>query len=750
MDHYSDMQQEILEGVVEGTLFYNEQNGYIVFVIRPKDRAKAVRDGTVGVVGSSTTELQKGQAVRLSGGWTTHSTYGKQFKASIIDLVAPSTVDGVRRYLASGSVKGIGTRTAEKIVEHFGAKAIEILDADPERIREIPGVSEKLAAKIARSWGEQTQAKQAIVFLQSYNVGSADAVRIHKFYGEKTVEVVQTNPYRLAYEVEGIGFKKADAIARALGLAMDSPDRVDAGIVYVLDELNKGNGFVYTPRPILIRQAAALLGVGEALCEESIERLALKHRVYVETIPDPEIDPDEAEAVYLRSMYNSERGVAARMRKMTREKKSRLVKGSTLIWDNFFKKLKDITLTNQQQEAVRAALTNKTSVLTGGPGTGKTTTLRTVIEALDQLHATYALASPTGRAAKRLSEATGRPASTIHRLLGYSVEGFLFNEDQPLDLDMVIIDEASMIDLSLFYSVMKAVPSDAHLMLVGDVDQLPSVGAGDVLRDVIRGGLAHVTRLDVIFRQSSGSLIIYNAHEINQGRFPELDNGGEDFFMFEKRDPAAVADELVDLVVNRIPKKFGLHPLNDIQVLSPMKDGPVGVKALNDRLQAELNPPGDVAEKTLDGRIFRVGDKVIQLRNDYDKEVYNGDIGRLHAIDFAEQTMLVVMDGRFIEYDWNSAPDLAHAYAITIHRSQGSEYPAVVVPVVTQHYRMLVRNLLYTAITRAKRLVTLVGSRQAVGIAVENDQAARRYSALAWRLGQSTPKRSRTTDDEER
>jgi exodeoxyribonuclease V alpha subunit len=746
------MQQEILEGVVEGTIFYNEQNGYIVFYIRPKDKAQAVRDGMVGVVGSSTTELLKGQAVKLSGGWTTHSQYGKQFKASTIETIAPSTVDGVRRYLASGSVKGIGTRTAEKIIEHFGARAIEVLDEDPTRVGEVPGVSASLATKIAKAWGEQTQAKQAIVFLQTYNVGSADAVRIHKYYGDKTVEVVQANPYRLAYDVEGIGFKKADSIARSLGLAMDSPDRVDAGIVYALDELNKGNGFVYTPRQVLIRQAAELLGVPDDMCEESIDRLALKKRIYGEQITDSNLEnAEEGDAIYLGVMYNSERGAASRMRKMVREPKSRvtrLPKYPKLEWENFFAKLQDIHLTEQQQDAVRAALTNKISVLTGGPGTGKTTTLRTVIEALDQINANYALASPTGRAAKRLSEATGRPASTIHRLLGYSVEGFLFGEDQPLDLDMVIIDESSMIDLSLFYSVLKALEPTTHLMLVGDVDQLPSVGAGDVLRDVIRGGLAHVTRLDAIFRQSSGSLIIYNAREINQGRMPELDNSGEDFYMFEKRDPAAVADELVDLVLNRIPKKFKLHPLDDIQVLTPMKDGPVGVNALNQRLQSVLNPEGDAAEKVLDGRTFRVGDKLIQLRNNYDKEVYNGDIGRLHEIDFAEQKMLVVMDGRFVEYDFSNAPDLAHAYAITIHRSQGSEYPAVVVPVVTQHYRMLVRNLLYTAITRAKKLVTLVGTRQAVNIAVENDQAARRYSALAWRLSKPMPKKAKSADAE--
>src|SRR5258708_6793314 len=438
-------------------------------------------------------------------------------------------------------------------------------------------------------------------------------------------------------------------------------------------------------------------------------------------------------------MYRSEKGTARRMLNMIEAPTSRLHNTRTFDWPAFFERLPredKVTLSEQQQEAVRAALSNKISVLTGGPGTGKTTTLRAVIRALEAAGATYALASPTGRAAKRLGEATGRRAQTIHRLLGFSPSaGFGFNENQPLNADMLILDETSMLDLILYYNVLKALAPETHLMLVGDVDQLPSVGAGDVLRDVIQSGVAHVTRLAVIFRQAGDSLIITNAHRVSQGQMPDLSNQGDDFFMFTEDEPDAVADLLVDVVQNRIPKKFGLNPLDDVQVLSPMYRGGVGVQMLNERLQAALNPPGRQAERPMGGRIFRVGDKVMQTRNNYDKDVYNGDIGRIHSIDFTEQTIRLALDGRFVDYDWGDTDELVHAFAVSVHRSQGSEYPAVVIPVVSQQYMMLQRNLLYTAITRARRLVVLVGMRKAVSIAIRNDRVAHRYSALAWRLG---------------
>ncbi len=443
--------------------------------------------------------------------------------------------------------------------------------------------------------------------------------------------------------------------------------------------------------------------------------------------------------MYLPAFYYSEKGVAARLLNIVNTPASRLRNANSIQWQGFFQRLiveDQIQLTDQQQQAVREAITRKVSILTGGPGTGKTTTLRAVIRALEATNARYALASPTGRAAKRISEATGRPAQTIHRLLGFKPGvGFVHNEETPLDIDMLILDETSMLDLVLFYNILKALTPDTHLMLVGDVDQLPSVGAGDVLRNLISSGVVHVTRLATIFRQASASLIITNAHRINQGQMPDLSNKGNDFFIFQADDPDAAAELVVDVVQNRIPKKFGFHPINEVQVLAPMYRGVIGVQALNERLQATLNPPGQSAERSIGGRVFRVGDKVIQMRNNYDKDVFNGDIGSIHSIDPVEHTLTVSIDNRLVEYDWADTSELTHAFAMSVHRSQGSEYTAVVIPVMTQHYLMLQRNLLYTAVTRARRLVVVVGSRKAIAIAVKNNAVLNRYSGLTWRLG---------------
>ncbi|MEO8391750.1 MAG: AAA family ATPase [Chloroflexota bacterium] len=484
------------------------------------------------------------------------------------------------------------------------------------------------------------------------------------------------------------------------------------------------------------RTAAELLEVPFELCDPSVEGLRERGQIQGEAIPVP--SQKTVEALYLPPLYHSEKGTARRLLGMARSSTSRLRLAKTFDWPGFFETLvrtEQMTLTAQQQEAVRQALQQKVSLLTGGPGTGKTTTLRAVIHALEAVQARYTLASPTGRAAKRLSEATGRPAQTLHRLLGFKPGvGFLHDEDNPLDVDMLVVDEASMLDLVLFYNVLKALTPDTHLLLVGDVDQLPSVSAGDVLRDVIGSGMFPVTRLATIFRQAGGSLIIRNAHRINQGQMPDVSNRGEDFFLFSAEEPDAAADLLVDVVQNRIPKRFGLDPIQDIQVLAPMYRGSIGVGSLNERLQAALNPPGETAERQIGGRLFRVGDKVIQMRNNYDKEVFNGDLGRVEGIDLTQQKLRVSVDGRVVEYDWADASELTHAYAISVHRSQGSEYPAIVLPVMTQHYLMLQRNLLYTAVTRARRLVVLVGTRKAIAMALRNDKGLYRYSGLSWRL----------------
>ena len=727
---------ETLEGVIERVTYYNQESGYSVLKIKPNKPRYGItaRDGTVAVVGSLP-ELQPGESVRFTGQWVNHKEHGMQFQAVKVDQMLPATVEGLKRYLGSGMIKGVGPVTAQRIVDHFGMNTLAMLDNKPDLLRDIPGIGSKRAEWIIQGWQEQKQIKEIMLFLQSHGVSTGIAVKIFKAYGDDSINVVRRDPYKLAREIYGIGFKTADQIAQNLGLPLDSPERVAAGVIFALNDLTD-DGNVYGIRAQIVESAVTLLGLTADVCEVAIERLFSNREIHIDTIPAD--DGKTTEAIYIPAMYYSEKGVATRILGMTGLATTRLRRARTIDWPAFFARIQredQIVLTAQQQEAVQAALTHKISVLTGGPGTGKTTTLRAVIRALESIEARYALASPTGRAAKRLSEATNRAAKTLHRLLGYKPpEGFMFNENNPLDVDILIVDEASMLDLVLFYSVLRAISPETHLLLVGDVDQLPSVGAGDVLRDLIRSEAAHITRLNTIFRQAGGSLIITNAHHINHGEMPDLNNNGEDFFLFAEREPDAAVDLLVDVVENRIPKRFGLNPLDDIQVLAPMKRGSIGIDALNERLQAALNPPGRAAEKAVGGRVFRVGDKVMQTRNNYDKEVYNGDIGRIHAIDFTEQTMQIVIDGRFVEYEWSELDELLHAYAISVHRSQGSEYPCVVMPVVSQHWMMLQRNLLYTGVTRAKKLVVLIGTRWAIEKAVNNDTVAQRLSGLVWRL----------------
>ncbi len=728
---------DTLNGTVERITFYNPENNYCVLRLRP-EQPPLGRNPLVTVVGAMP-ELQPGESVRLQGRWETHPKHGRQFCAEVVTRVRPATAEAIQRYLGSGLIKGVGPVTARRIVEHFGEATLDVLDRTPERVLEVPGVGKHRARLIAEAWAEQQAIKEVMLFLQGHGVSTNLAIKIYKHYGDQAIELVSRDPYRLAADIFGIGFRTADKIAQNLGLAPDSPQRIAAGLLYVLQTATD-DGHVFLPRDKLVEQAAEALGVSPDAAEEGVERLAQRGEVVTEQVPIAD-GFEHVEGVYLPPLYHSERGAARLLQQMVETPRSRLADLARADWERLLSGIAaqaGVQLTEQQEGAVRSALTHKISVLTGGPGTGKTTTLRTVIAALRHTHHRFMLASPTGRAAKRLSEATGEPARTIHRMLGYKPgeRGFLHNAENPLQTDMVIVDEASMIDLVLFYNLLKAIPPETHLLLVGDVDQLPSVGAGSVLHDVIRGGVGPVTRLEVIFRQAAHSLIIANAHRINRGEMPDLSNQGEDFFFFPAEEPQAAAEMLVDVVVNRIPRRFGLDPLRDVQVLAPMYRGPVGVNALNDVLQTELNPNprGRKIERRLFGRLFRVGDKVIQMRNNYDKDVYNGDIGRVHALDIANQHMTVVMDNRFVQYDWAEADELTHAYCISVHRAQGSEYPCVVLPIVTQHYMMLQRNLLYTAITRARQLVVLVGSRRAVAIAVRNNRVAHRWSGLAWRL----------------
>lgn len=764
------MELDQISGSVERVTYYNAENGYSVLRLKPDSRAMlpykyaSGRDELITVTGNLP-EVNPGEWLRLMGKWTNHAQYGRQFQAERCEQALPATVEGIKRYLGSGLIRGVGPVMAERIVNRFGATTLDVIEQEPGRLREVLGIGEKRIKGVIKAWEEQRAIKNVMIFLQSHGVSSSLAVKIYKKYGDESLAIVQGTPYRLVQDIRGIGFKTADKIAQALGLAHDDPGRIEAGIAYTLNRMAE-EGHVYVPQEELEPEAADILGVPRPRVVEVLEQLESSELVKRETLTyeskataDNPSSVKEEKAVYLTPFYFSEVGLTGRLRRLLNHPTSRLARLRTVInsqspvssgQSSSANARAGIThyqlpitssgldLSAQQLEAVRAAVLNKVTILTGGPGTGKTVTLRTLLDLLDKGQHTYALASPTGRAAKRLAEATGRPAKTIHRLLEFQPgEGFGRNENNPLDVDMVVIDEASMLDLVLAYNLLKAINPDSHLLLVGDVDQLPSVGAGDVLRDLIDAGVAAVVRLQTIFRQAADSLIITNAHRINQGEMPLTPRGANDFFLFVEEEPGKAAELLVDIVQNRLPRKFGFHPLDDVQVISPMYQGDAGVTNLNALLQQALNPPAaNRPERRLGGRVFRVGDKVMQTVNNYDKSVYNGDIGRIVALDPIQQTLTVTIDGAPVVYDFLEADELIHAFAISVHKSQGAEYPCIVMPILTQHYLMLQRNLLYTAVTRAKKVAVLVGTRKAIHIAVHNDRVRQRHTALDWRLNQ--------------
>jgi exodeoxyribonuclease V alpha subunit len=784
---------ETLRGVVERITYHNEENGYTVAKLAPERRPRHLPNWQkeIPIVGNMA-GIVVGESVELGGQWTMHPEYGRQFTVTSMRSVLPATVAGIEKYLGSGLIKGVGPVTAKRIVKHFGAETLEIIDSEPDRLIEVPGVGGKRVEMIGRAWAEQRAIKEVMIFLQSHGVSTSLATKIYKRYGDDAIAVVQGNPYQLAEDIYGIGFVTADKIARALGMAADSPQRIAAGVEYVLNQ-GTDEGHVYLPSPELIRRAAELLEVSLEQVGAGLLRLRGSERVKLAPTPGAEatafhwtvtqlFEPQEdinvvadstagytvptpsdvqallqeEQAVYLTPFYYSEVGVANRVRNLVQSGKSRLAIFQSWNWAHSFDLLQresGFALAPQQRTAVQAALTHRLTILTGGPGTGKTTSLRTVLQLCEAAGRKALLAAPTGRAAKRLSEATGREAKTIHRLLEFQPsEGIAFkrNEESPLEADLLVVDEASMLDLILMNHLLKAVAPGMHLLLVGDIDQLPSVGAGNVLEDMIRAvegieddsdggkrGLAGaaVIRLETIFRQAADSFIIRNAHRINSGEMPLIDNEtSADFFLFRTDDPERAAQLCVELVQSRIPHKFAI-PSEDIQLLSPMHRGMVGVGALNAALQEALNPPRPgVPERTLGNRVYRPGDRVMQLRNNYDKDVYNGDMGTITAIDLVDQEVSVTFDGRSVCYNFLELDELTHAWAVSVHKSQGSEYPAVVVPILTSHYMMLQRNLLYTAITRAKRLVVLVGQPKAIAMAVRNNQVAERYTGLAERL----------------
>ena len=733
---------ETVEGVVDRITYYNEENGYTIARL-------SVRGGALCTLVGNMMGISVGESLRATGEWATHPQYGRQFKLERYETTMPATVEGMRKYLGSGLIKGIGPVTARRIVKRFGADTLQVIDEEPTRLSEALGVGSRRVALITQAWNEQKRIRDLMVFLQEHDVSVGLAVKIYRQYGDDALRIVRDDPYRLAQDIYGIGFVTADRIARKLGLPGDSPRRVQAGVTYVLGQMTT-EGHVYSPQSRLIADSAEILVVDQALVQECVETLEQGDVIRRDHLPrcvgahDAGVHSHalrEEPAVYLTPFHHSEVGVARLIHNLSSAPQpGRLFETPA----NYERRIGDVArqdgirLSPAQQDAVQAALTHNVVVLTGGPGTGKTTTIRTILRLLELRGSRVVLAAPTGRAAKRLAELTGHEAKTIHRLLEFSPQaGYQFqrNEENPLKADHIIVDEASMLDLLLTYHLLKAISANARLLLVGDVDQLPSVGAGNVLRDLIDSGQVAVVRLDTIFRQSKDSWIIENAHRINRGELPQFHWDASDFFLFPAEDPARAAELVVDLVANRIPRKFGFDPRKDIQVLCPMHRGIAGVVNLNEQLQATLNPSdAGKAERRASGRLFRMGDRVMQIRNNYDKDTFNGDTGIITGIDLEDQIVHVLMDDRRVAYDFIELDDLMLAYAISVHKSQGSEYPVVVIPLVTQHYMMLQRNLLYTAVTRAQKLVVIVGSRRAIGMAVKNRQVVNRHTGLQQRL----------------
>ncbi|CAM5681711.1 SF1B family DNA helicase RecD2 [Streptomyces coeruleorubidus] len=732
----------VLEGVLERITYANEENGYTVARV---DTGRGGGD-LLTVVGALL-GAQVGESLRMEGRWGSHPQYGKQFHVENYTTVLPATVQGIRRYLGSGLVKGIGPVFADRITQHFGLDTLQIIEEEPKRLIEVPGLGPKRTKKIADAWEEQKAIKEVMLFLQTVEVSTSIAVRIYKKYGDASISVVKNQPYRLAADVWGIGFLTADKIAQSVGIPHDSPERVKAGLQYALSQ-STDQGHCFLPEEQLIKDAVKLLQVDTGLVIECLAELAEPPEdgedpgVVREKVPAPD-GGEPVTAVYLVPFHRAELSLSAQLLRLLRTEEDRMPGFRAVAWDKALGWLRTRTgvdLAPEQEAAVKLALTEKVAVLTGGPGCGKSFTVRSIVELARAKKAKVVLAAPTGRAAKRLSELTGAEASTVHRLLELKPGGdAAYDRDRPLDADLVVVDEASMLDLLLANKLVKAVPPGAHLLFVGDVDQLPSVGAGEVLRDLLAdGGPIPAVRLTRVFRQAQQSGVVTNAHRINAGQHP-LTDGMKDFFLFVEDDTEEAGRLTVDVAARRIPAKFGLDPRRDVQVLAPMHRGPAGAGTLNGLLQQAITPARpDLPEKRFGGRVFRVGDKVTQIRNNYEKGengVFNGTVGVVTSLNLDDQRLTVRTDeDEEVPYEFDELDELAHAYAVTIHRSQGSEYPAVVIPVTTGAWMMLQRNLLYTAVTRAKKLVVLVGSRKALGQAVRTVSAGRRCTALDFRL----------------
>ena len=713
--------REPLSGLVERVTFHSADTGFCVLRVKVRGH----RD-LVTVLGSAV-EVHAGESIQASGQWQQHREHGPQFRASFLQVVPPSSIEGIKRYLGSGMIKGIGPHFAGRLVAAFGENVFDVIERTPQRLLEVDGIGKTRLNRITSGWSEQKAIREIMVFLQSHGVGTSRSVRIFKTYGADAIPLVKENPYRLARDIRGIGFKTADQLAQKLGIPKNSMLRARAGLSYALLQAVE-NGDCALPQDELLKLAVELLEIDPSTLTGALALETAEGHVIQDTV-------ENVSCVFLPHLRRAEETIAAIIRNLAvgRPPWAAIDTDKALPW---VEARLGVALAAGQKEAVKLALKAKVLVVTGGPGVGKTTIIRSILAVLKAKGVNPLLAAPTGRAAKRLSESTGLEAKTIHRLLAYDPKegGFLHGADNPLECDVMVLDEVSMVDVPLMAATLKALPDTAALVLVGDVDQLPSVGPGQVLADLIASGRVPVARLTEIFRQASESRIIVNAHRVNRGAMPELAAPGtetSDFYFVEAADPEEAAAKIVKVVAERIPARFGLNPIRDVQVLCPMNRGGAGARSLNLDLQAALNPehPSRPSIERF-GFTYRVGDKVMQISNNYEKETFNGDIGFITAIDAEEAEVMIDFDGRLVPYPFGELDEIVLAYATTIHKSQGSEYPAVVIPIVTQHYAMLQRNLLYTGMTRGKQLVVLVGQKKAIAIAVHGIRGRRRWSKL--------------------
>ncbi len=719
----------IIHGLLERISYHNEENDFVVAKLRERDKK-----GLTTIIGNLS-GINPGESLKLTGQWVNNKRFGEQFQVESFEVAVPATLLGIQKYLASGLIKGVGPIMSERIVEKFGLGTLEVIEKTPEKLSEVEGVGPKRISMIRKAWEEQKEIKEIMIFLQGHGVSAAYSAKIYKHYRNQSIEIVRENPYRLAHDIYGIGFITADKIAQNLGIDRNSLIRAKAGLIYVLNQLTE-EGHVYYPETQLIHKAREILDVDEEIIMLAVRDLSKEKEIFLE-----DLDSDgNLRAVFLAPYYVAETGMAQKLINLKESPSSiRPIHPEKAI--EWVQQKLSIELAQRQKEAILLAAASKVLIITGGPGTGKTTLITAILRIFQQLRLRILLAAPTGRAAKRMNEATGWEAKTIHRLLEYSPRkgGFKKGHDDPLEADVVIIDETSMVDTLLMYHLLSAIPAHAHLILVGDVDQLPSVGPGNVLKDIIKSGRFTVVTLTEIFRQAQESMIVVNAHKVNQGQFPvlkEIDKPEKaDFQFIQEEDPEKILENILDLCSEKIPRHFKFDPFREIQVLTPMHKGIIGVANLNVELQKRLNP--GQSGITHGAWSFRLGDKVMQIVNNYDKDVFNGDIGRISKIDTEEREVEIDFDGRPVPYDYSELDEVVLAYAVSVHKSQGSEYPVVILPVVTQHYMLLQRNLIYTGITRAKRMVVMIGTKKALAIAIRNNKPQRRYTLLSERLAAS-------------